>query len=316
MCLRVNTVIVQLDAMPPSSEITVKRPEGGQNFRVILSALKYWNGVVDQIEDPLDRAEGRRFLLRTLATSAENYIDSWNPDSPHFHSTVDVNRKVYADSPDTDYLRSVLLLKNNRRYRIWGTIPPTTLYFGIQLYRSKGLPGNHIPDTAIPRDSEGNFEVIVTAEDPASLPANLRNKTILRGHGDEVSVIVRQYFADRTKEVPIKVHIELIVERGKVAHAEFNDTFFNIGAQRALANLDATLTNTLQAHETLSKLCYREFVRADGSRLFPTLDNRYLIAFFDGMRVKPGTPESDVPVILVRGCGSPLSSLLVSHAPR
>ena len=100
------TTVVKLAAEP-------KAPDG-RNIQVISHTLQHWMKILDEVKDSLDRAEGRRFLLRILASAAENYIENWNPDQPHFRNTVAYNRKVFFDSPDTDYLRSNLLLK------VWG----------------------------------------------------------------------------------------------------------------------------------------------------------------------------------------------------
>lgn len=171
----------------------------------------------------------------------------------------------------------------------------------MQLYRTKGTLGNHIADTEIKRERDGTFELIVTAEDPDTLPAGLQTKTVLQGNGDEVAVIVRQYYLDRTSEPPISLHIELLSEPGFVPNTELSTELFSSGARLAIANFEATISNTIRAHETLSELCAGRFVRADGTRLFPTLDNRYLLAFFTGLRPAPSTPRGDTKVVLVRG---------------
>jgi len=42
-----------------------------------------------------------------------------------------------------DYMRSSLYLRGGRIFRIRGTIPATTLYWGVQLYRSGGMVGKY-----------------------------------------------------------------------------------------------------------------------------------------------------------------------------
>ena len=153
---------------------------------------------------------GRRFLLRQLASSVEIYLESGSADRPHFHSVVSDIRKVYADSPDTDYRRAHIQLKRGAVYRLYGNVPssmrwarararaarrtagssrilhprvpsfahPATLYYGVQLYRSKGDTGRNMSDEEIPRRPNGDFELFLTATPTDQLP--VRSRSCLR----------------------------------------------------------------------------------------------------------------------------------------
>lgn len=129
--------------------------------------------------------------------------------------------------------------------------------------------------------------------------AELKDKPVLRGDGDEIAVIVRQYFADRTKEVPLTLNIMRVDANAPKLLRHFLDrNFFAEGARRALANLEFTMENTLRAHNGISMLSFNHFVNGNGTNLFPTLDNRYMVAYFDNLAVPE--KEDDAPVILIR----------------
>jgi len=131
--------------------------------------------------------------------------------------------------------------------------------------------------------------------------AEFKGKPVLQGDGDEIAVIVRQYFADRTKEVPLTLNIMRVDANAPKLLRHFLDrSFFAEGARRALANLEFTMENTLRAHNGISMLSFNHFVNGNGTNLFPTLDNRYMVAYFDNLTVPE--KEDDAPVILIRRC--------------
>lgn len=173
---------------------------------------------------------------------------------------------------------------------------------GIQLYRSQGLPGHNLSDENIPRNRRGEFELIVTAEDISTLPPALRQKTILRGHGDETSIICRQYFSDRTREAPIKIYIERLLDAGDVLVTTFGENFLGRGTELARAYMDSTISNTIKAHEAFSQMANGTFMCGDGTQLFPTLDNRYMVAYFDDLVNEQSSDPLDAPAIVIRGC--------------
>src|SRR5690606_37167996 len=82
------------------------------------------------------------------------------------------------------------------------------LYIGIVLYRRGGRVGRYLSDADLAVQPDGSFELRIGAEPGQSSPTS----SYLQGDGDETAVIVRQYFASRTKEAPISVHIEKVGE--------------------------------------------------------------------------------------------------------
>ena len=159
-----------------------------------------------------------------------------------------------------------------------------------------------------------------------------RNKPMLVGHGDEIAVIVRQYFADRTKEVPLTLNIARVDKEAptELRH-QLDRNYLAEGGRRAFANLEvrshsdgaramtaladtsggagaprpvggrrqATMTNTIRAHSGISMVAHNQFVCANGTNLFPTLDNRYMVLYLD--ELAPAANPDDSPVVLIRG---------------
>ncbi|KCV72917.1 hypothetical protein H696_00486 [Fonticula alba] len=305
-------------------------PLDGTQARKSLDTLTKWNALIDTVPDTLDRLEGRRFLLRSFGMGMEMYLENWSPDAPNFVSSCGPTRKFYADSPDTDYLRANIVLKGNRVYRVWGQIVGNNpLYFGLQYYRGRGAPGAHMPDADFRLDSAGRFEIFLTAN-PDRLPAGASRDQVLLGVGDEVGIIFRQYFSDRSTQAPIRVFIERVscdnamnysgvdpslvrLPEGEAPGAGAAVQFYMTGADLMHRNIESTLHGTMVAHKMFMARARRRFISADDTNLFPTLDNRYRVAHLDALRpasyLDDGTPgpsaqnedTSGYPVYILRG---------------
>ena len=50
---------------------------------------------------------------------------------------------------------------------------PATLYYGVQLYRPRGLTGKNLSDEEIPRRPNGDFELYLTSLSPQELPVSI-----------------------------------------------------------------------------------------------------------------------------------------------
>jgi len=169
---------------------------------------------------------------------------------------------------------------------------------------------------------------------PPNIPLStfLQGKKVLVGDGDEVAVIVRQYFIDRTKEPPMRLSIQrvhhnnedvnevqhghtydLLAPQGKIKSADFAR-----GARLALSDIKSTFKKTMLAHQYLSSACDFTFVIPEAKQLFPSTigsfgyvcfieyllgksanDNRYTCGWVYGLEQDIGA--DDYPVILVRG---------------
>ena len=238
----------------------------------------------------LDALEGRRFLLRMLFASVETFVEYGDPDRPSFHHVEGAHRKMFADCPDTNYLRAPIRTSGGRAYRITGRIPEGTLYAGMVLYGKGGRVGNRIHDTDLKADDEGRFHLIISTEQPEE-----EDVSWLKADGDETAVIVRQYFGDRSAEEPLEVSIAL--EPADVAPVPLaaDPLAMQLGLARRM--LTSTFGRTRDAYEMASGMALNKFIEIPGDQLFPTPDNRYQVCWYrfgrdQVMLVKGRIPEA------------------------
>ncbi|MCC7536763.1 MAG: sulfotransferase, partial [Deltaproteobacteria bacterium] len=223
----------------------------------------------------LDAVEGRRFLLRMVHASVDTFVEQGDPDHPTFHHAEGPSRKMFADCPDTDYLRASIRTGEGRVYRISGRIPRETLYAGIVLYGKGGRVGNRIHDSALEIDDLGRFSCRISTDPP---PETGRAGVWLKADGDEAALIVRQYFGDRTKEEPIDVSIEL--EGAPIPAKPLDARDLSAALEKARRMLGATFKRTYDAYKMASSMALNRFVEIPGDQLFPTPDNRYQVCWY------------------------------------
>lgn len=226
----------------------------------------------------LDDVEGRRFLLRMVSASLDLFVEEGDVDRPRFHHAEGPSRKMFADNPDADYWRAPLRLTEGRRYRISGRVPPGSAYVGLLLYRKAGALGEHRHDRQFV-GPDGRFSLSIAAEPDADLV----------GAGDEIAVMLRHYFRDRSREAPLEVAIAL---EGGPPPRPLEAARLAASVDRAKRNLEAVVTRTAGTWERTGRAIPNVFAEMDGSLLFPTPDNVYL-----GCRYRFG----DDQMMLVRG---------------
>jgi len=226
----------------------------------------------------LDDVEGRRFLLRMVSASVDLFVEQGDIDRPRFHHAEGPSRKMFADNPDADYWRAPVRLSGGRRYRISGRVPPGSAYVGLLLYRKGGAVGAHRHDSRFV-GPDGRFSLTLAAAPDADLV----------GSGDEIAVMVRQYYRDRSREAPLELAIELI---GGPPPRPLDAAALAASVGRARRNLEAVVARTAGTWEQTARAVKNVFAVMDGSLLFPTPDNVYL-----GCRYRFG----DDQMMLVRG---------------
>jgi hypothetical protein len=214
----------------------------------------------------LDNVEGRRFLLRMLAQSVDLFVEEGDADRPRFHHAEGPTRKMFADNPDADYWRAPIRLGGGRRYLLRGRVPPGTAYVGVLLYRKGGQVGNHRHDRDFVQ-ADGTFSLTLSADDSAEL----------RGHGDEIAVMVRQYFTDRAREAPITLEITL---EGAPPPESLDPHALARQLDRARRNLEVVFERTLGTWKMASVGLLNRFTIMEGAALFPTPDNTYAACWY------------------------------------
>ncbi len=244
--------------------------KAGDALRALLSTAAQLEAKTSLPMD-IDSIEGKRFLMRMLSASVDTFVEHSDVDRPVFHHAEGPHRKMFADCPDTDYLRAPIRVDDGRAYRVWGRIPKGSTYAGVLLYGRGGRVAASLTDEQLKPDANGNFEVRV-GKSPAG------DGVWLRADGDENAVMVRQYFTDRKTEPPLEVNIEML---GDVPPPRpLDPAFFEKQIERAQRMLEAIFTRTLGAYNMAAGAALNRFVVIPGDQLFPTPDNVYQMCWY------------------------------------
>lgn len=218
----------------------------------------------------LDALEGRRFLLRMLSASLDTFLEYNDADRPEFHHSEGPTRKMFADNPDTDYWRAALRTDGDQVYRVWGRVPPETVYAGVLLYGRGGRIGNRLTDHDLGLDQDGVFEMRISR---APQPG-----VWLKADGDETAVLVRQYFTDRRHQRPLSLHIERLDPIPAVSPLAAPTVAREL--DRARRMLLSVFERTLGAYKLASSAALNQFIPIGGEELFPTPDNKYRVCWY------------------------------------
>jgi len=222
----------------------------GKSWEAFCDALKAAGQTIlaeGQPDDPLDRAEGFRYLTRLTRASLEAFVEYADPLAPVLNRPVHETAKIGADNPDNYYQHAVI--SGECEYRIRG-VRNTVHYldFGTQ---SEGVASTgesrqagHLDAKDLEIGPDGRFEILLSCEEK---PGNW-----LRMTPETTQLIVRQTFLDRDTEKPADLVIERIGGDGKPA--TLTPEALDAGLQRAqglvvgCAALFSTWAKGFQAH--------------------------------------------------------------------
>jgi hypothetical protein len=161
-------------------------------------------------DDPLDRAEGLRYLSRLTRAALETFVEFADPLAPVLHRPVHETAKIGADNPDNYYQHASLSGKHE--YRITGT--RGTIHYLDFATQTRGVAssgdsrqGGHLDASALEIAPDGSFEILLSCKAQAG--------NWLRMTPDTTALIVRQTFLDRDREEPAVLRIERIGGDGK-----------------------------------------------------------------------------------------------------
>lgn len=182
----------------------------GRVWAEFCDALKAAGSVVlaDTVpRDPLDRAEGWRYLTRLTRAGLNFFMETSDPEAPVFLRAVDETIKMGMDNPDNVYLAAPV--KGSLSYRIRGTRGTVHyLGFGIQSggYGKSGSldTTGHLDGADLVLGDDGRFEIVLSAQ----RPADAVNWLPLVPESSMVQV--RQTRVDHRNEVLAQVEIERI----------------------------------------------------------------------------------------------------------
>jgi len=218
-------------------------------------------------ENPLDRAEGYRYLSRLLRVALEMQLEHADPDFPGFYQLSHETAKIGADNPDNHYLNASI--HPRARYRISGvrgTVPILTFGTKANRYAIDGTMAStgelDAKDMQIGEDRR--FDIIVSKEPPGA------GVNWLPMADDTTLLVVRQTFTDRGKESANQLTIEAIdgPDRPTPLSAE---AVLN-GFQRSAAFVEGTAKTFLawaekfraEQHNVLGTVDQSMFQRAGG----------------------------------------------------
>lgn len=174
--------------------------------------------------NPLDRAEGFRYLARITRAVTEAFIEYADPLAPVLFRPIHETAKMGADNPDNYYQHATI--GGAHRYRISGT-RGTVRYLAFGTYKGNYSMGGSTGETGYLESGDmaigpdGRFEITVSAE---KAPGNWLPMT-----AETSSIIVRQSFGNRAKETIADLRIERIGGDGRPTTA-------------TAASIDAALT--------------------------------------------------------------------------
>ncbi len=156
-------------------------------------------------KDPLNQAEGYRYLTRMLRLGLEAALEYRNPDFPTLRCGAHETIKLGADNPDNRYESATINPAHD--YRIYGT-RGTVDYLGFGTVANHYGSGGNMETTSyvdareLSIDDDGTFELIISQREH---PGNW----LAMGNGTN-QVNVRQTFQDRVNERRAELKIERI----------------------------------------------------------------------------------------------------------
>ena len=159
----------------------------------------------DAPSDPLNQAEGVRYLSRLARTALNMVVDSSDPDFPRLFRLTDDKIKIGADNPDNLYQQAVV--RGDRDYRIWGqrnTVPYLSIGSKANRYAIDGTMAStgEIEFDDVELGPDGSFE-IVASRTP-------RPRNWLPMSDDTTLIIIRQTFDDKASQNAAGMCIERI----------------------------------------------------------------------------------------------------------
>jgi hypothetical protein len=224
-------------------------------------------------DDPLDLAEGHRFVLRLLGAAEELFVERGDPREPSFTRVASPVRKYFGDNPDTIYDSAPV--DPRCTYRIRGR-RGSPAYLAFCVYGTGGRPGgNRIVANVADRDlafgPDGSFEVVLSEDEQ---PGNW-----IRLEPDARSVVVRQYFLDRSSEEPASY--DIVCEGGDVPD-ELSPRTLARRVGRAARFVETVTSRTLEgaARAAASPNTVSVDSRDGAPEFFGTPDNAYAAGWF------------------------------------
>ncbi|MFP6640576.1 MAG: DUF1214 domain-containing protein [Myxococcota bacterium] len=155
--------------------------------------------------DPLERAEGLRYLSRMTRLGLERYVEYADPLAPVLYRPVHETQKYGVDNPDSYYEWAAL--RGDCEYLIRGH-RGTVHYLGLGTYygdygrEGRSGCGGYLEADELEIDADGRFEIRLSQNEQ---PGNW-----LPMDPETSALIVRQNYLDRDNEEVAKLSIEVL----------------------------------------------------------------------------------------------------------
>lgn len=244
-------------------------------------------------EDPIDQAEGYRYLTRLLRVALEMHMENADTDFPHFYPASHATAKIGADNPDNIYMNASI--SGARRYRVWGkrnTVPVLSIATKANRYAVDGTMAStgEIDSADFVLEPDGSFEIIVSP--------TKEGKNWLPIAPDSSMMLVRQTFLDRASEIAAEVHIEAL-DAPRATPLPFSAAQFSQRIARAAAFVEGTAktfahwTDMLKAEQfnTLATTDQTMFQRAGGDPSIFYLHGYWKLAPDEALVIDTNIPE-------------------------
>ena len=181
----------------------------GQVWREFCEILKNTGDVILRPEtpnDPLERAEGFRYLTRVLRLALESQLENAEPLTPRLQLACRPDIKLANDNPDSYYLTSTL--DSRHEYRLWGrvgTVPYLSIgaYFGGMGSPRSGCSGS-LEGAELATEADGSFEIHLSSREQSG------NWIALDDESHPHQLIVRQTYLHKEKERVAELQIERV----------------------------------------------------------------------------------------------------------
>jgi hypothetical protein len=195
------------------SQEKIDRTVSGEAWREFCRILESAGDIIlrpGTPDNPLDRAEGFRYLTRVLRLALESELENAEPMTPRLQLGTRGDIKLACDNPDSYYLTSTI--DSRHEYRIrgrMGTVPYLSIgaYFGGMGSDRSGCSGS-LESDEIETDAEGRFEIVLSANEHPG------NWIALDPDSHHHQLIVRQTHLHKDRETVAELSIERIGEGG------------------------------------------------------------------------------------------------------
>lgn len=245
-------------------------------------------------EEPIDQAEGYRYLSRLTRIALAMHVENGNPDFPGFYPASDATSKIGADNPDNIYLNSSI--SGTQRYRITGnrgSVPILSFGSKANRYAVDGTMSStgELDSADMEFGPDGSFEIIASKE-----PAN---GNWLPLADDTSMLIVRQTFLDRDSEKPAEVKIEALNNEPGARPAPLTTEQLDAALQRATGFIEGTVKTFLawtdlfrrENYNQLNTVDQEMFLRAGGDPTIFYLHGYWKLAEDEALVINSRVPE-------------------------